>query len=57
MAAKKPSRDKLNQNRDELIEKSVAKKFKRRDDKKKPKMKVSGKQVFKLAKLMRKRKD
>jgi len=38
------------------LEKKVEKKYARRDKKKKPKMKVSGKSVFQLKKLMEKNK-
>lgn len=39
----------------EEIEKEVAKKLRKRDKKKKPSMKVSGKQVFKLNKIIGKK--
>lgn len=38
----------------EQLEKEVEEKYRRRDQKKKPKMKVSGKSVFLLAELMKK---
>lgn len=38
----------------EHIEKRVEQKYKKRDKKKKPKMKVSGKQVIGLGKIIRK---
>ncbi len=39
----------------EDLEKDVLKKSKRREKKKKPQMKVSGKSIFKLAEVIRKR--
>ena len=39
------------------LEKQVEKKYKQRDQKKKPKMKVSGKNVFKLRELITKKND
>jgi hypothetical protein len=39
------------------LEKQIEKKYKQRDQKKKPKMKVSGKSIFKLRELITKKND